>query len=1435
MMPGAGQPVATQATRYNGMQVQGSQYGLGLTIVYGQQRIPGNLIWYGDFQSVEHKQSVGKGGGGVSTSYTYSSSFQLALCEGPVAGLVTIWKDSGTTSLSDINGTFSAGSATQPAWSHLSGADALQYPDTAWVGCINLALGSSPNVPNFNFEIAGLFQYAPTASPPIIDADPSAIFADLLTSTTHGLGFQYLGDLSLYHDYCVANGIFLSLKVDQQTTMNEILTRFLQITNSNTAWSEGKLTVIPYGDETVTGNGVTYTPATTVQKYFQDSDYIKPVQVTRKPLSDLYNVIRVEYVNRANNYNTSVAEAKDQADIDTTFSVRQQEIIQGHAITNGTLAQWIAQTILQRALYIRNTYTFTTTMENVAFEPGDVIALSDSQAELVNEPVRIKSISEQGTNELQFVCEEFPAGVAVGATQTVEPPAGYVPSVNGAPDTTQPAVIFRGPQFLTDGVPEVWIGVGGSGTNWGGANILVSLDNVSYTKIGTVSPGCRYGTLTAALATSSTDPDTTNSFSVALDAGGTLSGGTDAEADNLSTLMLIDTELVAYSSTTLNSDGTYTLGNGYLRRGCYETGIAAHAIGAPWIRVDESVFRWQVDPSLVGTTVYIKIQPWNLYGGGLVSESSLTAITYVIGTAEEVPDTPPTPTNLSATGAANGNLITWDVPNPAAVAITSVEVSTDNATWSVLGQVQGTHYVHAFSGPATYYYRVRSRSWAFIWSAYTTSVQSTGGSLDSVVDGATFVRLLGSRAAGNVAYNFRGLWSSTTAYLKGDEVVEGQTYWVATAPNTNSQPSTSNGNWQSVGSYSAYQGAWSSTPAYVAGAEVTYGGNYWICVTANTNSAPSTTNANWVMAGPQTLDNVGDGTTYARLPLGYFNNLTSRYINLNYTVDGPSRFAVVNGNGLGGVSYWDANNNPRVDFTGTYHIGKVLDNIPDGTTRFAVKNGSMYGVSYIDPNSRALIDFTQSGHVGKSLANIPDDSSTGRNAILTPQRAALLTNKAGDNLYLDPTFSQPSLWYSDYAGSANIAFLPPTVSVSAGVNLYNNVRPMDGSGTTQRIAVRPGDQFYSEITVQSSSGTCEGQVWVDWNEASGTGISSISGNATAGGGVSSMTVTAPASAAFAQFHFAALGGASGGNVVFTQPLVSRLRMLDTEVADGATYSRFLGSYMDSTRRVSNIAGGVSPLGSIATGASTVTFSYSSTDAAVTISWTAGTLYRMDGTQTSVGSGSVSVSSLSASTTYYAAAYYDETTAAVDFVTGETGATGSPAILYTSESAVVAWQASLQAHIDFGWLQVATGASGSTGGGGGGGACCLRGRQLIELHNGVLREAHDLATGDILTSPDGPIRIKHLAMVPWDEWYTVGFNDGRVLEVAPNHRFIEPGGLQIRAHDLKLHQVVQARDGYVSVTRLEVTRERDLKVSIEVQAPHVYYVDGILSHNKYVCT
>ncbi len=70
--------------------------------------------------------------------------------------------------------------------------------------------------------------------------------------------------------------------------------------------------------------------------------------------------------------------------------------------------------------------------------------------------------------------------------------------------------------------------------------------------------------------------------------------------------------------------------------------------------------------------------------------------------------------------------------------------------------------------------------------------------LDNIPDGTTYARIVASHISSGVAYNFKGAWSSVTAYVIGDEVAYTNNYWVALAANTNSAPTVSNANWQAV-------------------------------------------------------------------------------------------------------------------------------------------------------------------------------------------------------------------------------------------------------------------------------------------------------------------------------------------------------------------------------------------------------------------------------------------------------------------------------------------------------------------------------------------------------------------------------------------------------------------------------------------------------------
>ena len=174
-------------------------------------------------------------------------------------------------------------------------------------------MGDNAYLPNCTFEVKGLKLNG-------ADAIPSETLVDFLTNTQYGLGFSSskIGDLTKFRNYVVANGIFLSPMYDEQKSGADHIKDLLKMCNSSFVWSEGVLKVIPYGDSEVTGNGVTYTPNLTPIYDLTDSDFLdkeEPIKITRTSNADAYNHVKIEFLNRANEYNAEIAEVKDLANI----------------------------------------------------------------------------------------------------------------------------------------------------------------------------------------------------------------------------------------------------------------------------------------------------------------------------------------------------------------------------------------------------------------------------------------------------------------------------------------------------------------------------------------------------------------------------------------------------------------------------------------------------------------------------------------------------------------------------------------------------------------------------------------------------------------------------------------------------------------------------------------------------------------------------------------------------------------------------------------------------------------------------------------------------------------------------------------------------------------------------------------------------------------
>lgn len=637
-MGGKTSTISNSEQRILSLQVQQSSQGLTLPVVYGRARVAGNLIWYGDFTTIETKTTTrqgGKGGGGVKQediSYTYEAAVMMALCEGEIKGIGRIWRDKEKfESLSQLRLNLAKGGDEQSTWTHLQQpkhqAQAINYSGTAYIYSPNYELTKSAQIYSHNFEVIGKMGYSSS----IPDANPSEIIRDMLTNQNYGCGFpvENLGDTSVYGVYCRAAGIFLSPVYSEQTEAQQNISELLEQTNSAAVFSQGRLKIVPYGDVKLSGNGAAYVPNLTPVYDLTDDDFIvsgaeDPLKVERKTNADAYNQIQVEYLDRANDYNIAVAEVKDQANIEQ-YGLRPKDAVKMHGICDAKVANHVAQLLLQRALYVRNEYEFKLGWKYCLLEPMDLVTLTDEGLGLNKTPVRIIEIEEDEEGVLTVKAEDFPMGAATATAYPTQPSLGYSADYNKSPGNAHAPVIFEAPLQLTGGEPQIWLATAG-GDMWGGAEVWISTDGDSYTRIGATNKKARFGSLSAPLASGAVF-DRANTLNVEISAG-QMTGGTEQDSRDLLTLCYVDGEFLAYETAELKGVGRYTLGN--LTRGAYGSSIDRHNAGSQFVRIDEAMFKYAVPANWVGRTVWVKLVSFNVFGSGVQELAEVPAYSYTI-------------------------------------------------------------------------------------------------------------------------------------------------------------------------------------------------------------------------------------------------------------------------------------------------------------------------------------------------------------------------------------------------------------------------------------------------------------------------------------------------------------------------------------------------------------------------------------------------------------------------------------------------------------------------------------------------------------------------------------------------------------------------------------------------------------------------------------
>ena len=699
----AGPTQSTTKPQLANLSLQSTASGQIIPIVYGTGRVSGKLFWCVPYAPVPNPpQQVGKGGqSNESTGFTYSASIMLGLCEGPIQSLEIGWQGKGRLlcwsafegpppfrmtipgraaqvlmGLESLSLGFRVNPATFSFLTTNFPANAVPYNGTAWIGSAQLNLPDN-QTPQNAFAVRGFcaiyehdYRVLGTADELggfyiAYDAHPADCIIDLLTNKEYGLGWpssrilvdvgafqdddgEFLEDfgaglvsVSSFRNYCHAMGFYFSPVLDSSRTALEVLTEWLQATNSAAVWSQGQLKFLPFGDIRVTGNGFDYFPDQTAVYDLGLDDFMLtgdgPVTVTRTGLADTFNDCPVEFNDRTQDYNLTTLDDPDQSDVEA-FGLRIDGVRSLHCITRIDHALAISRLLAQQSIWVRNCYTFTLPQHYVLLEPMDLVTLTEPGLGMVKTVVRIVDILENENGDLAITANEWPFGVGVHTAFGPQKGDGIAGNWNVDPGDANAPVAFIPTLQMTGENVELWLATAG-GPNWGGANVWVSDDNSTFVPAG-IAQRARYGVLTSVMSPTDT------SFGVDLSVSdGLMESATSANgaADDL-TEVYIGGEVVSYQTATLTGANKYTL-TGTLRAR-QMTLAGPHSPLDPVIRLDANVFKHSIAYNRLGTTIYVKLASFNGYGFGQQDVSDVTSYAFNIPLS---PNLLPVPENATIT------------------------------------------------------------------------------------------------------------------------------------------------------------------------------------------------------------------------------------------------------------------------------------------------------------------------------------------------------------------------------------------------------------------------------------------------------------------------------------------------------------------------------------------------------------------------------------------------------------------------------------------------------------------------------------------------------------------------------------------------------------------------------------------------------------------
>lgn len=280
-----------------------------------------------------------------------------------------------------------------------------------------------------------------------------------------------------------------------------------------------------------------------------------------------------------------------------------------------------AQAVLWAAWVGRKSFSFTTRLGYLAYEPGDVLTLNGATGQTYT--IRIQRCQYDGQGSLLWTAQQeqpdiYPGSIqANGSVATAQggQANGFTPQTFPYSGQTVLAVLDVPPLQDTDSAQGLYLAACGLNSTWPGCVVDVSRDGTSYSDLAQMTGASAIGFSASVLPSffGGNQPDELNTVAISL-YGGTLSSVSYANFLAGFNAAYLGGELILFRTATQTGANAYTL-SGLLRgRIGTEWAMSMHTVGETFVLLNASVLdSVGINVHDIGTEMYFEPHLLNLF------------------------------------------------------------------------------------------------------------------------------------------------------------------------------------------------------------------------------------------------------------------------------------------------------------------------------------------------------------------------------------------------------------------------------------------------------------------------------------------------------------------------------------------------------------------------------------------------------------------------------------------------------------------------------------------------------------------------------------------------------------------------------------------------------------------------------------------------------